>query len=361
MRRTFYRLAIIGLALSACGTAADPARSSTTAPATAAPTAIAPPATVAPTGESIKLLCTTAEDWCAVVMAAAQEQTGIKIVYDHLSSGEALDRLRQLKASPEYDVWFGGPADSYAAARIDGLLKAYASPTAVRIPAQFKAPDNTWTGLYVGAVAFCSNPAELDKLGVAPPQTWQDLENPKLKGHIAMSHPATSGTAYTALWTLVTLNGGDQDKALSFFKGLGITQYTRSGNTTSALVGKGEAAMSVGFAHQCTKARQEGFPNLEVTFPQDGTGYEIGAVALLAGATAEEPARRFIDWALSPSAETVPTTANWFILPTNSEAAVPDQSFANARLVDYDLESAGAARVKLAERYTAEIAPKPDK
>jgi iron(III) transport system substrate-binding protein len=360
MRRTFYHLMIIGLALTACGGPA--ARSSTTAPAaTAMPAATASPASIAPTGESIKILCTTAEDWCTVVMAAAQEQTGIKIVYDHLSSGEALDRLRQLKASPEYDVWYGGPADTYAAAKIEGLLQAYASPTAVRIPAQFKDPDNTWTGLYVGAVAFCSNKAELDKLGVATPQTWKDLENPKLKGHIAMSHPATSGTAYTALWTQVTLNGGDQDKTLSFFKGLGITQYTRSGNTTSALVGKGEAALSIGFAHQCTKARQEGFPDLEVTFPQDGTGYEIGAVALLKGAKAEGPAKRFIDWALSPAAETVPTTANWFLLPTNSEAAVPDQSFANTKLVDYDLEAAGAARVKLAERYTAEIAPKPDK
>ncbi|HYF61507.1 MAG TPA: ABC transporter substrate-binding protein [Herpetosiphonaceae bacterium] len=358
MRRIFYRLAIIGLALGACGTAAQPP--STSAPMAAAPTASPPPATVAPTGESIKLLCTTAEDWCAVVMAAAQEQTGIKIVYDHLSSGEALDRLRQPKASPEYDVWFGGPADTYAAAKIDGLLAAYASPTAVRIPSQFKDPDNTWTGLYVGAVAFCSNQAELDKLGVTTPQTWKELENPRLKGHIAMSHPATSGTGYTALWTLVTLNGGDQDKALSFFKGLGITRYTRSGNSTAALVGKGEAAVSVGFAHQCTKARQEGFPDLKVTFPQDGTGYEIGAVALLAGAKNEDPAKRFIDWALSPAAETVPTTANWFILPTNSEAAVPDQSFMSAKLLDYNLEFAGAARVKLAERYTAEIAPKPE-
>ena len=37
-----------------------------------------------------------------------------------------------------------------------------------------------------------------------------NLLNPKLKKQIMMAHPSTSGTAYTTLWTQVTLRGGEK-------------------------------------------------------------------------------------------------------------------------------------------------------
>ena len=66
------------------------------------------------------------------------------------------------------------------------------------IPEQYKDADGNWTGVYVGALGFCSNVDVLDELGVEAPTSWDDLLAPELEGFVAMAHPATSGTAFTA-------------------------------------------------------------------------------------------------------------------------------------------------------------------
>ncbi|MCB9455663.1 MAG: ABC transporter substrate-binding protein [Anaerolineaceae bacterium] len=72
-----------------------------------------------------------------------------------------------------FQVWWGGPADAFIAAKDEGLLEQYESPTAAAIPADLKDPDNYWTGVYVGALGFCSNNEILAELGVDVPASWQ--------------------------------------------------------------------------------------------------------------------------------------------------------------------------------------------
>src|SRR5690606_13759982 len=120
-------------------------------------------------------------------------------------SGETVARLAAAKDNPEFDVWHGGPADGYGAAADQGLIEAYTSPNAAQIPDKYKNADGYWTGVYVGALGFCSNQKVLDDLGVAVPESWEDLLNPSLKGQVQSAHPSTSGTAFTTLWTQVAL------------------------------------------------------------------------------------------------------------------------------------------------------------
>jgi len=42
------------------------------------------------------------------------------------------------------------------------------------------------------------------------PKTWNDLLKPEYKGEIQSANPASSGTAYTMIATLVQLMGEDQ-------------------------------------------------------------------------------------------------------------------------------------------------------
>ena len=106
---------------------------------------------------SLTVLCTPQEDWCVRMVQEFQDQTGINTSYVRLSSGEALARLRAASEAPEFDVWWGGPADGQIAAAAEGLIEPYISPNAAAIPDEQKAADGTWTGVYVGALGFCSN------------------------------------------------------------------------------------------------------------------------------------------------------------------------------------------------------------
>lgn len=345
--------------------------------------------------DSLTVLCTPQEDWCVAMTQAFQEATGITTSYVRMSSGESLARIRATTDNPEFSVWWGGPADAFIAGAEEGLLETYESPNAEVIPAQYKSSDNTWTGVYVGALGFCSNVEILDELGVEPPTSWEDLLDPALQGNIAMAHPATSGTAFTAFWTVVTLEAdkleypdgkpaeGEEvegtgegytedgspteqaiDNAFAYFSKLNqnILQYTRSGSAPGRMAGGGEIAVAIIFSHDCVKLQVEGFQDILVnTFPEEGTGYEIGGMAIIRNAPEPEAARAWYDWALTADAQAIGQTVNSLQLPTNPDTPVSELSvnLSDVNLVDYNFQAAGEHRNAVVERFDTEVAPEP--
>lgn len=317
----------------------------------------------AETPESLTVLCTPQEDWCQAMVAAFQEETGIETNYVRLSSGEAFARLQAAADAPEFSVWWGGPADGFVAANAEGLLEPYVSPNAEAISAEQKDADGVWTGVYVGALGFCSNTAVLDELGVDVPTSWDDLTDPALQGQVAIAHPASSGTAYTAFYTQV-MRLGSEDAAIAYMKELhpNILQYTSSGAAPAEMAGRGEVAVSVVFSHDCVRNIDAGFSDLEVSFPEEGTGYEIGGVALIANAPEPEAAKMWIDWSLTAEAQEIGAAqAASFQLPTNPDATVDERSvnLDEVELIDYDFQAAGEARADLTARFEDEVAAAP--
>src|SRR5687768_17036623 len=123
----------------------------------------------------------------AVMVERFEEEFGVDTNYVRLSSGEALARLQAGAEAPEFSVWWGGPADGFVAANADGLIEPYQSANAEAIPDDQKDPDGVWTGVYVGALGFCSNTALLEELGVEIPDSWDDLADPALEGQVAIA------------------------------------------------------------------------------------------------------------------------------------------------------------------------------
>jgi iron(III) transport system substrate-binding protein len=320
----------------------------------------------APAGDledTLTVLCTPQEDWCQVMVTRFEEEFGVDTNYVRLSSGEALARLRAGASAPEFSVWWGGPADGFVAAGAEDLLEAYVSPNAEGIAEEQKDPDGVWTGVYVGALGFCSNTAVLEELGVEAPTAWDDLLDPALQGQVAMAHPASSGTAYTAFYTQVTRLGGE-DQAIEYMKELhpNILQYTSSGAAPAEMAGRGEVAVSVVFSHDCVRNIDAGFSDLEVSFPEEGTGYEIGGVGVIANAPEPNAAKAWVDWSLEASTQEIGAAeAASFQLPTNPDAAVDERSvnLDEVTLVEYDFQAAGEARADLTARFEDEVAAAP--
>ncbi len=308
----------------------------------------------------LTVVCSAQEEVCQAWTKAFQEKTGITTNHVRLSSGETVARLDASKDSPEFDVWVGGPSDGYGAAVEDGLLAKTDPPTAKDIPAKYKDPNGMWYGIYTGALGFCSNKKMLNKLGVEPPTSWDDLLNPKLKQQVMMAHPSTSGTAYTTLWTQVTRLGGEK-QALDYMKKLdaNILQYSKSGSAPGQAAGRGEVAVAVIFSHDCTAYQEQGFGDILVTtFPKDGTGYEVGGVAMIKGAQNPAAAKKFVDFMLTPEAQEIGPTANSFQLHTNPNAKVDPRmvDLSKLTLVDYDAEAAAKARDELLKKFDAQVA-----
>jgi iron(III) transport system substrate-binding protein len=224
----------------------------------------------------------------------------------------------------------------------------------------------------------------LEELGLEPPTSWDDLLDPALEANVAVAHPATSGTSFTAFWTIVTLKadameeeeegtGYDEDgapteaaidAAFEYFAELNnnILQYTRSGSAPGRMAGGGEVAVAIIFSHDCVALQVEGFEDiLTVTFAEEGTGFEIAGMGIIANGPEPENARTWYDWALTAETQAIGATANAFQIPTNPETPLPELAvnLEDVNLVDYNFDAAGANRIAITERFDAEIATTP--
>lgn len=297
------------------------------------------------------------EEWARLTVQEFQKKyPNVKVEFIRLSGGQALARIRAERHRPQASVWWGGPADSFMAAKAEGLLEAYVSPEARHIDAQFKDAEGYWTGFYVGVLGFTLNDREFARLKLQKPRSWADLLDPAYRDLIVMAHPGTSGTAYTVLATLVQLMG--ENEAFDYLKQLhkNVQQYPTSGSAAGRMAGLGEVAIGIDFGHAVPQLAEQGFP-VSGAYPAEGTGYEVGAIALLKDAPNPELAKLFIDFVLSKEGQELGAKAGAYQLLTNQTAKSPDVAIPldQATLIDYDFEWAGENRDRLVERWNREV------
>jgi iron(III) transport system substrate-binding protein len=356
--------------LTACAPAATEAPPVATEPpevATEAPAATEEPAateaaTEAPveiTDTELNVLCTPQEQWCQGMKQEFEAKYGITVNYVRMSSGEALARVQAEKDNPQFDIWWGGPIDSFVAAKQEDLLEPYDSPNYANLtdPVKMKDADNHWVGIYIGTLGFATNKDWLAaNPGVEAPTSWDDLLKPEFKGQVMVAHPSSSGTSYTALATILQLKGEEAGwEYLQQYAGQ-ISQFTKSGAAPAKFVGQGEAAVGIVFSHDIVNEIENNKLPLQLTFPEEGTGYEIGGMALLKGAKHPQAAKLWFDWALTPEAQALGPVFAAYQAPTVKGVELSHPELLEVNLIDYDFQWAGEHKKEFVDKFTNEIA-----
>ncbi len=310
----------------------------------------------------VNIICSVQAEWCNLIQTVYARSTGAKVNMSLKGSGEALAQLIAEKANPKTDVWFGGTGDPHLQAAEQDLTLEYRSPLLAQLHAwaqqQSLQSKYKTVGIYSGPLGFGYNPELLAKKKLAVPRLWADLLKPEYKNEVQVANPASSGTAYTMIATLVQLMG--EDKAFDYMKGLhkNIQTYTRSGTGPIKAVARGEATISISFVHDGPGEKMQGFP-VETVTPAEGTGAEIGSMSIIKGARNLEAAKRFYDWALTGSAQEIGAAAKQFQLPSNKAAKVDDRvpDFKKIKFIDYDYAKYGASaeRRRLIARWEKDV------
>jgi len=312
--------------------------------------------------KELNLICSAQAAWCSMIAVTFEKSQGVKVNMTLKGSGEALAQILAERANPKTDVWFGGTGDPHLQAAEQNLSQEYRSPSLPQLHewAQKQAAQSGYktVGIYSGPLGFGYNVELLKKKNLPVPTLWSDLLKPEYKGEIQSANPASSGTAYTMIATLVQLMG--EDKAFDYLKKLhgNIATYTRSGTGPIKAVARGEATISISFVHDGPGEKAQGFP-LETITPSDGTGAEIGSMSIIKGARNLEAAKKFYEWALTPSAQALGAATLQFQLPSNKatkvDPRVPD--FRRIKLIDYDYAKYGqvAERRRLIQRWEREV------
>lgn len=316
--------------------------------------ALMPAVTAFGAQQKVVAYTTLDEPVARAVFKAFEDDTGIKVEWVRLSTGEAVARIEAEKNNPQASIWFGGVGLGHIEAKKKGLTVAYVSPNASKIPAKYRDKDNFWSGIYAGPLTFAGNTTRLKELGLQAPRSWADLIKPQYKGHIMMANPATSGTAYNVIATVVQIMG--EAKAFEYMKALdkNISQYTRSGSKPGQDAAIGETPVAIGYAHDLVKLTAQGYP-LQLTWPEEGTGYEIASISLIKGGKQPETARKLYDWALTERAASVYADVG-FVVPFIDVPLRPGSvPISKVKTIDQDDEWAGANRDRLVEKWMEQI------
>ena len=297
------------------------------------------------------------EDHAAMIAEEFEAQFGVvETEFVRMSSGEILARLKAEKDNMTASVWYGGPVDGIVAANEEGIIEPYISPEAVNIKEGFADPNGIWTGIYIGYLGFVGNKAILEEKGLEMPTSWNDFLKPEYNQEIVVAHPGSSGTAYTMLATMVQMLG--EDKAMEYFKQFSpqVRQYTKSGTAPGRMAGLGETTVGITFLHDAIKYKKEGYTDIIISAPSEGTGYEIGGVALLKNGPDQENAKMFIDWVLTKEVQEMGKTVGSFQFLTNKDAMPPEEAMPikDTELIDYDFQWAGENKKRLVERFSVE-------
>ena len=316
--------------------------------------------------QQVNVICSALAEWCNGIATGYAKATGVKVNLAIKGSGEALAQLIAEKQNPKTDLWFAGTGDPHLQAAEMGLTQEYQSPLLPQLRdwAQKQAVQSKYrtVGIYLGPLGFGYNTELLAKKKLPVPQSWADLLNPAYKGEIQVANPASSGTAYTMIATLVQLMG--EEPAFDYLKKLNanIGQYTRSGTAPIKAVARGETALSISFIHDGSGEKAQGFP-IETTTPGDGTGAEIGSMSLVKGSRNGAAAKKLYDWLLSPEAQAIAAETKSYQIPSNPKTPLdpnmPDVD--KIRLIDYDYARYGTneERKRLIARWEKEVGSLP--
>jgi iron(III) transport system substrate-binding protein len=276
-----------------------------------------------------------------------------------LSTGELGARMLAEKENPQADCIWGWAVTNMSEFVPKGMLVPYKPKGWDKIPAHFKDPNGYWTAIDLYAAALVPNTKVLEAKNLPMPKGWNDLLNPVYKDMLIMPNPASSGTGFLQVASLLVMLDPDyknkpveENKAWDFLKELdkNMGQYIKSGSKPAKLTAAGEYAIGCSFAFVYSSLKKKGFP-VALVLPEEGAGYELEANALLKGAKHEKAAKKFLDWAISEKAMNQYAKFKLGVTYPNIQGPKDLPALASIKLAPMDFPWQSENRAKILEHW----------
>lgn len=300
------------------------------------------------------------EDEAAAFLATMKRDLpDLKVNLLRLSTGDLHARMLAESANPRHDVIWGWAVTNMVDPRIQAMLEPYQPKGIEKVPARFRDKDHRWFATTGYMAAFCVNNEVLKRKNLSMPTSWEDLLKPEFKGEVVMPNPASSGTGYLQIASILQMKGEEQGWDYLRKLDQNIAQYIKSGSRPCNSASAGEFAVGASFALRAIKNINEGYP-ITMVIPKEGAGNELEATGLMKTSKNKAAAKRFIDWTLSNNAVTEYYT--WKEIVTVSGGSMPE-SFRQAGLpadigtvmVDMDFPWSAANRDRILQQWQQQL------
>jgi iron(III) transport system substrate-binding protein len=240
----------------------------------------------------------------------ARERWNVDVKAAALAAGTpiAYGQIVEWGGRPQADLFWGGESALYDRLAAQNLLAPLELPKTVTdaIPAtlgkpkpvSLKDPKGYWIGTVLETCGIAYHPRLLQRLGVPPPQDWDDLLDPRLKGHLAQAPPTRSSSSHAA-YEVILQRDGDA-KGWEWLKRLAANTgiFVPRSRDVPSVVARGEFA--VGFAVPSYMAFEDRLAGFDIRYRAPKTAWiTSGPAAILAGAKHPKAARAFVEFLLS--------------------------------------------------------------
>ncbi|MBR6348718.1 MAG: extracellular solute-binding protein [Spirochaetales bacterium] len=278
-----------------------------------------------------------------IIEAFNKEYPNITVTHLEKDSGDVLTLVQQ--KSSDSDVVILIAQDSLVP--MEPNLYAYKTANDSKFTADYKNADNKWYACSMPLQTFMYN-TDLLK-GDDIPKSWYDLADPKYKGKIVLTDPASSGSAYAQLYMMYKLTG---DLSLAEKIAKNGTVYVTDSKSGPQAVARGEYALTMTGESNVSSAISNGSP-VNYLYPVEGTGRRIEGAGIIDGCKNLEAAKIFMDWFTGKGgAEAIRSCGRRAV---STEVAGPENLPALSELpfFEYDAIEAGNLKKQLRAEFAA--------
>ena len=258
-------------------------------------------------GNVVVVYTSTAQELLDVLEPSFEKATGLDVEFISMASAEGFARVQAEKDDPQGDVFqCGGMAEIM---QDTSLFEPYVSPSIGELPERFQQGEG-YCAVNSGSTHLLFYNTELCPIEITG---YEDLLDPRLKGHIAIANPTKSNSAYYHIETMLIDMGMDPannsiddqgwDYVTKFLEQLD-GKFVNSSSVTFNGVASGEywvgCTWDTGVMSYLADLQEAGkADNVKVVLPKEGVITKLGGPGMIANCKHPKNAKAYLDYVTS--------------------------------------------------------------
>ncbi|WDZ94130.1 ABC transporter substrate-binding protein [Herbaspirillum sp. WKF16] len=284
------------------------------------------------------------------VFGPFEQKHNVKVVVVPGGSADILAKAQAARDKPQMHVMFLDDGVMFRAVGMGLCEKQKTNPNLASLLPAAHIKDDMATGVTISVTGLAYNTKVYAEKGWAPPTSWLDLADPKLKGKVVFQSLPSSTFGLHAFLAFNKLKGGTDANVDPGFKawpasiGPNVVEYISNSAKISEMAQTGEAALFPYTPTQSTILKSKGIP-VEYVQPKEGAVVLMVAQCVIANNSEPQLAQELAAYLLSPEAQAKALDGGNYN-PTNTKVKAGGASAAeqqrmmdfvkNARVVDWE-------------------------
>lgn len=279
-----------------------------------------------------------------VLVPRFEKETGIKVEYVKMGSGDIINRAKAEAGNPQADVVWSVGGEQLEANT--GILVAYKPKETDKINPLYMVGTNwlPFTGI-MNVFIVSTKLVQPDKF----PSSWTDLASPRFAKMISSARADKSGSAYMQLCNVIAVY---KDKGWDIYKSiLKNMQISSSSGAVPKFVSDGEAMVGITLEDNAYRYVNAGGP-VKIVYPSDGTVAAPDGIALIKGGPNPKAGQSFIDWCLSKPVQEL-LVGQMFRRSVRTDCAAPAglPAIGAIKTIPYDFRWAASSQPEFVKKF----------